>query len=75
MVIPRDEKRATSSSKLIPPTPITSIMSAGLLRVLVYGVGREGERRKMVRRSFNRDDQRVNVYVYSPIERSIVAYS
>ena len=29
----------------------------------------------MVRRSFNRDDQRVNVYVYSPIERSIVAYS
>ena len=75
MVIPRDEKRAISSSKLIPPTPITSIMSAGLLRVLVYGVGREGERRKMVRRSFNRDDQRVNVYVYSPIERSIVAYS
>ena len=52
-------------------------MSAGLLRVLVYGVGREGEgeRRKMVRRSFNRDDQRVNVYMYSPIERSIVAYS
>ena len=34
VVMPRDENRAISSSKLIPPTPITSIMSAGLLRVL-----------------------------------------
>ena len=34
VVIPRDENLAMLSSKLIPPTPITSIMSAGLLRVL-----------------------------------------
>ena len=42
VVIPREENRAISSSKLIPPTPITSIMSAGLLRVLEEGEGREG---------------------------------
>ena len=42
MVIPRDENRAISSSKLIPPTPMTSIMSAGLLRVLVGGGGGGG---------------------------------
>ena len=34
VVIPRDENLAMLSSKLIPPTPMTSIMSAGLLRVL-----------------------------------------
>ncbi len=37
VVIPLDEKRAISSSKLIPPMPITSIMSAGLFSVL-WGV-------------------------------------
>jgi len=34
VVIPREEKRAIWWSKFIPPTPITSIWSAGLLRVL-----------------------------------------
>lgn len=34
VVIPLDEKRAILSSKSMPPTPITSIWSAGLLRVL-----------------------------------------
>lgn len=37
MVIPRDEKRAMLSSKSMPPTPITSIWSAGLFRVLHRG--------------------------------------
>jgi hypothetical protein len=34
VVIPLEENLAMWSSKLIPPTPITSIWSAGLLRVL-----------------------------------------
>lgn len=34
VVIPLEENLAIWSSKLIPPTPITSIWSAGLLRVL-----------------------------------------
>ena len=32
--MPRDENLAISSSKLMPPIPMTSIMSAGLFRVL-----------------------------------------
>lgn len=38
--MPREENRAISSSKLIPPIPMTSIMSAGLLRVLQRRVGK-----------------------------------
>ena len=34
VVMPRDENRAIWFSKLMPPTPMTSIWSAGLLRVL-----------------------------------------
>ena len=34
VVIPRDENLAMLSSKLMPPTPITSIWSAGLFSVL-----------------------------------------
>lgn len=34
VVIPLDENRAILSSKSMPPTPITSIWSAGLLSVL-----------------------------------------
>lgn len=34
VVIPLDENRAMLSSKSMPPTPITSIWSAGLLSVL-----------------------------------------
>ena len=34
VVMPLDENLAISSSKLMPPIPMTSIMSAGLLRVL-----------------------------------------
>ena len=34
VVIPLEENRAMWSSKLIPPTPITSIWSAGLFKVL-----------------------------------------
>lgn len=65
--MPRDENLAISSSKSIPPTPITSIMSAGLLRVLERKEGRVY--------------MYVSVYVYvcvctshSPIQRSIIAY-
>ena len=36
MVIPLEENRAMWSSKLIPPTPITSIWSAGLFKVLRF---------------------------------------
>lgn len=37
VVMPREEKRAMLSSKSMPPTPITSIWSAGLFRVLQGG--------------------------------------
>lgn len=36
VVIPLEEKRAIWSSKLIPPTPMTSIWSAGLFKVLPF---------------------------------------
>ena len=36
VVMPRDENLAMWSSKLMPPTPITSIWSAGLFRVLEH---------------------------------------
>ena len=50
VVMPRDENRAISSSKLIPPTPITSIMSAGLLRgTTVSGEGRGWDGREWER--------------------------
>lgn len=43
VVIPLDEKRAILSSKSMPPTPITSIWSAGLFRVLEQ-VGRQEDK-------------------------------
>ena len=42
VVMPLDENLAISSSKLMPPIPMTSIISAGLFRVL--GGEREKER-------------------------------
>ena len=55
MVIPREENLATSSSKFIPPTPITSIMSAGLFRVLRE---RGGEREREERGEGGRERER-----------------
>ena len=64
VVMPREEKRAISFSKLIPPTPITSIMSAGLLRVLGR-VGREGNEGTMVVEGRG--------VAHSPIQRTIIS--
>ena len=62
VVIPLEENRAISSSKLIPPTPITSIISAGLFKVLVCGkVGVITCSRHIMWLS------------YSPIQRAIIA--
>ena len=48
VVIPLEENLAMWSSKLIPPTPITSIWSAGLFRVLQN----EKKERQMIERNF-----------------------